>query len=122
MLRIFAMRISAMPDDRKRTKTEERAYSLAVRELYDLEEWNRLRKLREKHVPADWHKIERDVPVRAKKARVTAAYDADMVRWYRSLGHGYQARMNRVLRAYMLLVIAKEIESAGDRDWKGDLI
>lgn len=122
MLRIFAMTDFAMPEDRKRTKAEERAYSLAVRELYELEELNRLRKLRAKHVPQEWRTIERDAPVRAKKARVTAAFDADLVRWYRSLGHGYQARMNRVLRTYMLLAIAKEIESAGDRDWKGDLI
>ncbi len=111
-----------MTDGRKRSKPEERAYARAIRELDELEEWNRQRRLREAHVPEEWYRIERDVPVRAKKARVTAAFDADLVRWYRGLGQGYQARMNRVLRTYMLLVIAKEIRSQGDVDWKGDPI
>lgn len=111
-----------MTDARKRTKPEERAYAGAVRELRELEEWSRQRRLRDAHVPEEWHSIERDVPVRARKTRVTAAFDADLVRWYRSLGHGYQARMNRVLRTYMLLVISKEIRTRGDTDWKGDPI
>lgn len=93
-----------------------------VTELYDLEIWNVQRKLRQKHIPPEWHTLAKDVPTRPKKERVTAAYDADMVKWYRSLGHGYQARMNQVLRTYMLGVISKEIRSAGDLDWKGDLI
>ncbi|WP_299131274.1 BrnA antitoxin family protein, partial [uncultured Amaricoccus sp.] len=105
-----------MTNDRKRTKLEERAYARAVRELHELEEWSRQRKLREAHVPEEWYRIEREVPVRAKKARVTAAFDADLVRWYQSLGHGYQARMNRVLRTYMLLVISKEIRGLGSVD------
>lgn len=109
-------------NERKRTKAEERAYAAAMTELYDLEIWQAQRKLRDKHVPAEWHTLAKDTPTRPKKERVTAAYDADMVKWYRSLGHGYQARMNKVLRTYMLLVISKEIASAGDLDWKGDPI
>jgi hypothetical protein len=30
--------------------------------------------------------------------------------------------MNAVLRGYMHAVIAREIERAGDRDWKGEVI
>jgi hypothetical protein len=45
-----------------------------------------------------------------------------MVAWFRALGRGYQPRMNAVLRAYMHAVISKEVERAGDRDWKGDVI
>ena len=33
---------------------------------------------------------------------------------------GYQARMNAVLRPYMLATPSKEIEKEGRRDWKGD--
>ena len=62
------------------------------------------------------------VPCRPRKTRITAAFDTEVVRWYRGLGHGYQARMNAVLKAYMHAVISKEIEQRGDRDWKGDLI
>ena len=108
--------------DRKRTKAEERSYALMLEELHELETWNAQRRLRANHVPADWANIPREAPPRAKKARVTAAFDADLVRWLRAHGSGYQAVMNRVLRSYMLLVLSKEITRPGDRDWKGDLI
>ena len=62
------------------------------------------------------------VPVRPRKLRVTAGYDEDLVKWFRNMGQGYQARMNAVLRAYMLAVKSREIGSAGNRDWKGDEI
>ena len=73
-------------------------------------------------IPPDWHGLEKVAPTRPKKVRITAAYDADVARWYRGLGEGYQARMNAVLRVTMQAVIAKEVERRGDRDWKGDLI
>jgi uncharacterized protein (DUF4415 family) len=61
-------------------------------------------------------------PTRPHKTRITTSLDANVARWYRGLGHGYQARMNAVLRAYMHAVISKEVERRGDRDAKGDLI
>ena len=108
--------------DRKRTRREERSYGAMMRELHELECWNMDRKVKERMIPADWRGLDRTVPCRPKKTRITAAFDAEVVRWYRGLGHGYQARMNAVLRAYMHAVISKEIEQRGDRDWKGDLI
>jgi uncharacterized protein (DUF4415 family) len=108
--------------DRKRTKREERAYTDLLKDLNELDWWNQNRKLKERTIPREWYTIAETTPTRPRKTRVTAAYDADMVRWFRALGHGYQARMNAVLRAYMLAVISKEIESRGDRDWKLDPI
>ena len=35
------------------------------------------------------------------KTPVNAKFDADVVDWYKSLGRGYQNRMNAVLRRYM---------------------
>jgi uncharacterized protein (DUF4415 family) len=108
--------------DRKRTKREERSYADLMRELHELESWNQDRKLKARMIPPDWRKLDRTAPCRPRKTRITAAFDAEVVKWYRGLGHGYQTRMNAVLRAYMHAVIAKEIERTGDRDWKGDLI
>ncbi len=99
--------------ERKRTKREERSYSEMLEEIEELEKWNRDSKLKRAVIPPDWHKVARHVPVRSRKTRITAAFDADLVKWFRSLGHGYQARMNAVLRAYMLAVISREID--GDR-------
>ena len=58
--------------------------------------------------------------MRRRKTRVTAAFDADTVKWFRAMGHGYQARMNAVLRTFMLAVVSKEILFRKNIDWKYD--
>lgn len=110
-----------MPD-RRRTKAEERSYAALIGELHELEYWRNNDLLKRRAIPSEWYGLARSVPTRPRKVRVTAAFDAEVVRWFRSMGHGYQARMNAVLRAYMLAVLSKEIETEGDRDWKGDPI
>ncbi len=39
--------------------------------------------------------------LKEKKVSVTVRYDADVVRWYKSKGKGYQALMNAALRTCM---------------------
>jgi uncharacterized protein (DUF4415 family) len=36
-------------------------------------------------------------------------FDAEILKWFRAMGLGYQARMNHVLKCWMLWAIAKEI-------------
>jgi uncharacterized protein (DUF4415 family) len=108
--------------ERRRTKAEKKSYALLLQELNELEAWWEAYKLKDRLIPNDWHRLDETAPVRPRKSRITAAFDADVARWYRGLGHGYQARMNAVLRAYMLAVISKEIERRGDRDWLGEPI
>ncbi|MFI3271518.1 MAG: BrnA antitoxin family protein [Pseudomonadota bacterium] len=38
--------------------------------------------------------------VRATKPQITLRIDADILAWYKSLGKGYQSKMNAVLKAY----------------------
>ena len=108
--------------DRKRNASQEIAYLELMNELDDMERWLKNSRLKQQLIPPDWRRIERDVPVRPKKERLTACFDADVVKWFRNMGHGYQARMNAVLRTYMKAVVSKEILSHGDLDWKGDEI
>ena len=56
--------------------------------------------------------------------RVTMTCDEDLAKWFRAMGHGYQARMNAVLRAYMLAVKGREIASPAGQGLEGrrDLI
>ncbi len=103
-----------------RNLAEEIAYNQMMIELGEVRRWVENHKLKESLIPSDWHKVEKEVPVRRRKTKVTADFDADMVKWFRAMGLGYQARMNQVLRTWMLAVISKEIERQGDRDWKGD--
>jgi uncharacterized protein (DUF4415 family) len=117
--------------ERKRTKAEERHYAVLLDEIEEMKRWQdlllleketRAFKLKVEMIPAAWHTIEQDVPVRPKKIRVTAAYEEELVKWFRAMGHNYQARMNAVLKAYMLAVKAREITSRKDVDWKGEEI
>jgi uncharacterized protein (DUF4415 family) len=108
--------------ERKRTKAEEISFSRMVSEMEEqMTEIDRL-KLKQRLIPPGWHLVENLTPVRPVKTKLNLALDADMVKWFRALGRGYQPRMNAVLRGYMHAVIAREIERAGDRDWKGELI
>jgi uncharacterized protein (DUF4415 family) len=106
----------------ERNRTEERHHNRLLVELTELELWNRYRKLKERQIPEEWRRIAREAALPQKKVPVTARLDADLVKWFRSQGRGYQGRMNRVLRAYMLSLLAKEITGEDDHDWKGDRI
>ncbi len=50
-------------------------------------------------LPEDWpeHVI---AGLPEPKEKISLRLDADVLRWFRSLGPGYQTRMNAVLRAY----------------------
>jgi hypothetical protein len=72
-------------------------------------------------MPGDWHEFE-SVPVRPRKTKATVEFDADMVEWFRRMGEGWHARMNQVLRVFMLAVQSKEINTNRDYDWRGRLL
>tara|TARA_R110002051_G_scaffold36609_5_gene79308 strand:- start:2279 stop:2680 length:402 start_codon:yes stop_codon:yes gene_type:complete len=56
-------------------------------------------------MPSEWRDLARkEVP---KKERVTLRIDADVLRFFRKLGNGYQAEVNGVLRAFMLARLAE---------------
>jgi len=50
------------------------------------------------HDPSFWDRAEIVHP--RQKERVTMRLDADMLRWFRQQGRGYQTRINAVLRGY----------------------
>ena len=45
-------------------------------------------------------------------------FDAEILKWFRAMGLGYQARMNHVLTCWMLSAIAKKI-AAGEAGMQG---
>jgi uncharacterized protein (DUF4415 family) len=108
--------------ERRRTPAQKRSLEELIHELDDIEAFFEVWKVEHERLPKEWHHLERTHPCTPKKVRVTAGYDADVVKFYRSLGQGYQARMNAVLRAYMLAVRSKAVEGRADRDRKGDPI
>lgn len=108
--------------ERKRSKAEEQSFARLVADLEAQEQSFARLNLTRRLIPPGWHDLERQAPVTPPKRKLTLALDADMVDWFRSLGRGYQPRMNAVLRAYMHAIIAKEVEREGDRDWRGEVI
>ena len=111
-------------DDRNngRNIAEEIAYVKLDIELDDMMTYTRQLLRRAEMIPPEWHSVEKNVPVRPRKTKVTAAYDTEVVKFFRAMGLGYQARMNQVLRAYMLATKSKVIYRLENRDWKGDPI
>lgn len=79
-------------------------------------EWDLQKPLLERgRVPPLWHEIARDrLPKR--KVKVTLGIEEDVVRFFRSMGRGYQVRMNDVLRAWMHGRIADLIEGPDAED------
>ncbi len=70
-------------------------------ETADLQEFLRHRWI-DRSLPDDWNGMFLDTPIEPKKTRLTIRLDADVVRWFRKLGPGYQRAMNKVLRIYWL--------------------
>ena len=108
--------------DRERRKTGERSFARMLADIGEQEGDSERLKRTQRLVPPGWHSVEIWAGIKPKKTKLTVTLDADMVAWFRSLGRGYQQRMNAALRAYMHGVISKETEQKGNRDWRGEVI
>ena len=61
-------------------------------------------------VPEAWHRLETDLDVREKKVHLTLRLDESVAKFFRAMGPGYQARINRVLATYAQMKIAGYLE------------
>lgn len=69
-------------------------------------EWDvHQRVARDEAIPEAWREIARQAP-RAKKVRISMWVEEDVVKFFKSLGHPYQPRMNDVLKGFMHAKIA----------------
>ena len=53
-------------------------------------------------LPKGWGNVESEHPVRLPKVKMTLRLDEDVAIYFRWQGEGYQARINAILRMYML--------------------
>lgn len=60
-------------------------------------------------IPAEWRRIHRTPS--DPKTKVTMQVDADVVKFFRSLGRGYQEKMNLVLKGFMHARLAEFVEA-----------
>ncbi|MEQ9260619.1 MAG: BrnA antitoxin family protein [Roseovarius sp.] len=61
-------------------------------------------------IPEAWHTLEVDVPVTEKKEKVTLYLDASVAKFYRAMGQGWHARVNRLLGTYAHMKLAGEVQ------------
>ncbi len=105
-------------DPDKMTKPERLHWSYGVDALAMIEHDLHSRLMTTGALPGDWHHIWEDRDRRdVKRTRVTARLDADVVKFFKAMGPGYQHRMNRVLRAFMHMRLAKLIEGPDTTDY-----
>jgi len=69
-------------------------------------------------MPKEWDEIWKDGDRRdPKRLRATLRLDADVVKFFKAMGPGYQPRINRVLRAFMHYRLAGVIEGPDTTDY-----
>ena len=80
-------------------------------------EWDLHQKiLTEGRVPDAWHEIAR-TRGESRKVRVTLTVEADVLKFFRSLGEGYGPRMNLVLASFMHARLAGLLEGGETMDY-----
>ena len=102
----------------KMTKTERINYNHAIDALRMIEHDIHNVILENRAIPHGWHKVAQDMDRRhPNRTRCTVAFDADVVKFFKAMGPGYQERMNRVLRAFMHLRLAKILKGPDVNDY-----
>ena len=62
-------------------------------------------------IPEEWHEIAQATP-RSARVKVNLGLEADVVKFFKSMGEGYGPRINDVLRSYMHARLAGVIRGA----------
>ncbi len=107
---------------RRMTKRERRRLAHGVQARRRIEE-DIHEFLNPEGVPAAWHDVWEDPDRRdARRTRCTVAFDADVVRFFKAMGPGYQVRMNRVLRAFMELRLSGLLDGPGRQPLRGPAV
>jgi uncharacterized protein (DUF4415 family) len=94
------------PHDEGRSLREEVAYARLVAELAEMRAWWDRARLRPGVVPRGAEAVPAAAPGRRRK--LTLRLDAEVVKFFRAMGLGYQARMNHALRSWMRSVVERE--------------
>lgn len=96
---------------RQMSKTERAARRRLIYHLWLASEdrlpWDELRA----EVPDAWHMIEADIECHEPKEKVTLYLDKSVAKMFRAMGHGYLARINRILDSWLQLKIAAMLDT-----------
>ena len=98
-----------MPDLKKLTPRQNAQYHymMDVMRRFEWDMHNRIEM--SGRIPPEWHEIAQDRPDRTKQ-QVNIGLDEDVLKFFRSLGQGYGARINLVLKSFMHARLAGVLE------------
>lgn len=100
-----------MPTRRRLTKSQrlaqDRLFRYAWEQSRDYLDMGMIRDM----VPEAWHTLEQDIDVDEKKEKITLYLDHSVARFYRAMGLGYQARINRLLATWAQMKIADLLDA-----------
>lgn len=100
-----------MPDLKKQT-ARQRAQMSYMMDVMRRLEWDLHNSIdMTGRIPAEWHEIAQKRPA-SGKAKVTLRLEADVLKFFRSMGPDYGPRINDVLRSYMHARLAGVIRGA----------
>lgn len=99
-----------MQPRKTRTKTQRMALDNLAKNIYLLEEDHLLGAMLQEIIPDAWHTLAYDVDVAEPKDKVTLYLDRSVAKFYRAMGKGYQARVNRILATFAQLSLAEQLD------------
>jgi uncharacterized protein (DUF4415 family) len=100
-----------MPDLKKQT-SRQRAQMTYMMDVMRRLEWDLHNTIElTGRIPEAWHEIATATP-RAAKVKVNLALEADVLKFFKSMGEGYGPRINDVLKSYMHARLAGVIRGA----------
>lgn len=106
-----------MPTTDTLVKAQRRHMTEMIYSLEELQIEQALMRRTKDIVPPGWDRAHDKAPCTKTKKRMTIRLEPEVLDWYRSLGNGYQNRINQVLKTYMHAILSKHIEQPGDKDW-----
>ena len=92
------------------TKTERIAREGLMKNMIHLHRDGWISSTIAEEIPDAWHTLEADLDVAEKKEKVSLYLDRSVVKFYRAMGVGYQARINRLLATWAQMKIAQEVK------------
>ena len=104
----------------KSTKAQRQARAALGRNLLMLTTESWVTSALREAVPEAWHHLEQDLEVQERKEKVTLYLDKSVARFYRAMGKGYQARINRLLATWAQMKIAEELHIDAAMDEQGE--
>ncbi|WP_270727360.1 BrnA antitoxin family protein [Shimia sp. Alg240-R146] len=97
------------PQTKTLTKTQRLAQAKLARNMLLLNSESWLPAALREDIPEAWHTLEIDLDVEEPKEKVTLYLDQSVAKFYRAMGKGYQARVNRLLATWAQMKIADEL-------------